>query len=339
MRRVFGLIAVLGALLSGSYLGIGAPAGLPKLPSFPAATARITPPQVPADAPPPTFDTGLLPDPEPFPRLNRTASKTAGWLQAEGPAPVEGDGHRYVTLTFDDGPSPDVTPSVLKMLAAHDIRAAFFFIGKNLDGPSKRATAARQVAKDVVLAGHFVGSHTKDHLPLTTLDRVHQAVEIDEGIASIEHATGAKPFLFRPPYGALDGTAEVLVHDRNLELVMWSVEVGDMKNSDEDAMFYGLVEQLDFAGGGTVLLHDIHRSSVHVLGRLLAWLDAHRWDATKPERVGYEVVDLPAYVRLTAAHPQPYADRKALEEARAAAWRKAHPHRSAPPAVMVDGVL
>jgi len=335
-----GTVAVLGTLLLGSYLGIGAPAGLPRLPSLPAATASIVPPQVPADAPAPTIDPSLLPDPEPFPRLNRTASRTVGWLQAEGPAELAGDGHRYVTLTFDDGPSPDATPSVLEMLAAHQIRAAFFFIGRNLDGPSKRATATRQVAKDVLAAGHFVGSHTKDHLPLTTLDRVHQAAEIDEGIASVERATGAKPFLFRPPYGALDGTAEVLVHERNLELVMWSVEVGDMKNSDEDAMFYGLVEQLDFAGGGTVLLHDIHRSSVHVLARLLAWLDAHRWDPARPERVGYEVVDLPAFARLTAARPQPYADRKTLEDARAAAWRKGHPHRNAPPpAMIVDGVL
>ena len=331
------MIAVLGALLGGSYVGTRAPA--PRWPSLPAATARIAPAQVPADAPAPNIDPTLLPDPEPFPRVNRNANRTVGWLQAEGPAPAPGDGHRYVTLTFDDGPSPDATPSVLKILAAHQVRAAFFFIGKYLDGPSKRAAAARQVAKDVVSAGHFVGSHTKDHLPLTTLDRVHQAAEIDEGIASIERATGAKPSLFRPPYGALDGTAEALVRDRNLELVMWSVEVGDMKTNDEDAMFYGLVEQLDFAGGGTVLLHDIHRSSVHVLGRLLAWLEAHRWDPARPERVGYEVVDLPAYARVTAAHPQPYADRKALEDARAAAWRKAHPHRDAPPAVMVDGVL
>ena len=198
---------------------------------------------------------------------------------------------------------------------------------------------AREVARDVLAAGHLIGSHTQDHLPLTTLDRVHQAAEIDEGIASIERAVGAKPFLFRPPYGALDPTAEALVHDRNLELVMWSVEVGDMKSSDEDAMFCGLVEQLDFAGGGTVLLHDIHRSSVHVLGRLLAWLDSHRWDPARPGRVGYAVVDLPEFSRLTSARPQPYPDRKTLEEARAAAWRKAHPQRNAPPAVIIDGVL
>ena len=103
-------MAVLGTLLLGSYLGIGAPAGLPRLPSLPAATASIVPPQVPADAPAPTIDPSLLPDPEPFPRLNRNASRPVGWLQAEGPAELAGDGHRYVTLTFDDGPSPDATP-------------------------------------------------------------------------------------------------------------------------------------------------------------------------------------------------------------------------------------
>ena len=91
-------------------------------------------------------------------------------------------------------------------------------------------------------------------------------------------------------------------------------------------------ELLGWLGWLRGLLHDSERD-------LLSWLDAHRWDPARPERVGYEVVDLPAFTRLTSAHPQPYADRKGLEDARAAAWRKAHPNRNAPPAVLIDGVL
>jgi hypothetical protein len=75
------------------------------------------------------------------------------------------------------------------------------------------------------------------------------------------------------------------------------------------------VAQLDFSGGGLVLLHDVKWPTVHVLARLLDWLDAKK----------YAVVDLPTYFRETAAHPQPFATRKALEEARAAAWRASHP--------------
>ncbi|MEO6418745.1 MAG: hypothetical protein ABIP39_05030, partial [Polyangiaceae bacterium] len=82
--------------------------------------------------------------------------------------------------------------------------------------------------------------------------------------------------------------------------------------------------------GGIVLLHDIRRSTAPTTAKLLAWLRQRRFDPARPERIGYQVVDLPTYLKATAAHPQPYADRSALEAARGVAWRLAHPSLSAP---------
>lgn len=288
------------------------------LPAVAPSDVRVTSPPVPA----PAFDAAALPDPDGFPHLNPTASRTRGWLLAEGPAPSD-DGKRYVTLTFDDGPSPE-TPAVLELLARHRVRATFFFIGKYLEGSSRRAAGARTSAVAVKDAGHLIGSHTESHALLPNLPRKKQALEIDDGIAAIQHVLGTRPTLFRPPYGGLGPDGEALLRERNLDLVMWSIEVGDMKTADETAMLNGLIEQIDYAGGGTILLHDIKAPTVHVLAKLLDWLDAHAWDPAHPERVGYAVVDLPGFLRATAAHPQPFADRKALEEWRAAEWRKTH---------------
>lgn len=315
------------ALAVGSWFGVGEPRAMPHPSWGPPPTAtevHVSAPAVPA----PAFDANALPDPDGFPHLNPAASKSVGWLQAEGPAPVEGDGQRLVTFTFDDGPSGETTPAVLELLARHHVRATFFFIGKYLEGSSRRATAARTAALAVKDAGHLIGSHTQSHALLTNLPAKKQALEIDDGIAAIEHVIGSRPTLFRPPYGGLGADGEALLRERKLDLVMWSIEVGDMKNADESAMLSGLIEQIDYAGGGTILLHDIKRSTVHVLGKLLDWLDAHAWDPAHPERVGYVVRDLPSFLRATAAHPQPFADRKALEESRAAAWRKTHPQRA-----------
>ena len=52
--------------------------------------------------------------------------------------------------------------------------------------------------------------------------------------------------------------------------------------------------------------------------RLLRWLDADRWDATHPEKAGWDIVDLATYLAATAAAPQPYATREELERARQA---------------------
>src|SRR6185295_9075586 len=63
-----------------------------------------------------------------------------------------------VTLTFDNGPEPDVTPRVLDILKAHDIRTTFFVIGEKLADPARRRLAVR--AHD---EGHWIGNHTFTH--------------------------------------------------------------------------------------------------------------------------------------------------------------------------------
>jgi peptidoglycan/xylan/chitin deacetylase (PgdA/CDA1 family) len=279
--------------------------------SIKPAQAAVT--HVTDDHPPAPVNEAALPTPGLLSTIEATTSRSRAWLLAEGPARDETH-TKWVSLTFDDGPDADTTPSVLRLLDKHHVHATFFFIGRYLDGTKKRAVAARKAARDIQDAGHLIGSHTHDHDLLTTLTHTRVLDQIDEGIASIERATGKHPELFRPPYGQIDAFGEQAIAERHLGLVLWSIEAGDMQEPDEDAMFSHLVEQLDYSGGGLVLLHDVKWPTVHVLARLLDWLDAKK----------YSVVDLVTYFRETSAHPQPFATRKALEEARAGNWRATH---------------
>ena len=63
-----------------------------------------------------------------------------------------------VTLTFDNGPEPEVTPGVLDTLAAAGIKATFFVLGHKLALPGRRALAERAAAE-----GHWIGNHTYTH--------------------------------------------------------------------------------------------------------------------------------------------------------------------------------
>ncbi len=327
------LLAVL-SLAAGSWVGLGQPSGgetaraLQRIP-LPSSLTQSPPTQVtgpphPADPPVPLIDPAQLPDPTPFPRLNAEVSTRRAWLLAEGPSHAANDGRRLVTFTFDDGPFPETTPAILDLLARHHVRAAFFWIGRYLDGNDDRAVTTRAVARSVVAAGHMVGNHTHDHMPLTFLSHAQVLAQIDDGATSIERVTGRRPMLFRPPYGALDAWGQEQLRARGAELVMWSIEADDNRRHDSAAMADSLRAQLEYAGGGIVLLHDIRLTTIPVLATLLDWLSAHRWDPKRPDKLGYDVVDLGQYMQETARSPQPFADRQELEHARGKSWRGDH---------------
>ncbi|RTM08328.1 MAG: polysaccharide deacetylase family protein [Bradyrhizobiaceae bacterium] len=63
-----------------------------------------------------------------------------------------------LTLTFDNGPDPDVTPRVLDILAARGIKTTFFVIGEKLADPARRRLAERAHGE-----GHWIGNHTFTH--------------------------------------------------------------------------------------------------------------------------------------------------------------------------------
>ncbi|MDB5213479.1 MAG: polysaccharide deacetylase [Myxococcaceae bacterium] len=264
-------------------------------------------------------DLGSIPSMRPWPELNAEASIPKAWMVAEGPAYRAGSGRRLVTLTFDDGPFPETTPTVLKILAKNKVHASFFVIGRYLDGDDERARQSRDVLEKVAAAGHLIGNHTHDHANLGAVTHTEVLEQIDQGAASIERVTGKRPILFRPPFGKLDDFGQQAVRERGLDLVLWSVEKQDMQREDSHEVFRELVGQIEYKEGGVVLLHDIRWTSIAVLRELLGWLREHRWDPKRPARFGYEIVDLPTYLHEVAAAPLPYATRDALERDREAA--------------------
>lgn len=345
---VFRAVLYAGCLALGSWIGLGKPSAgdarvhLEQVKASADAKAKANADakagagadgEAKADASPdvPTqVDPGSVPSMRPWPELNPDASIDKAWMVAEGPAYRARSGRRIVTLTFDDGPFPETTPTVLRILAKWKIHAAFFVIGRYLDGDEDRAKASREVLKDVVAGGHFVGNHTHDHARLTTVTHTQVLEQIDRGAASIERVTGRKPILFRPPFGQLDDFGRTAVRERGLDLVLWSVEKQDMQRADSHEVFRELVAQIEYKEGGIVLLHDIRWSSVHVLRELLDWLHVHRFDPKKPTRLGYEIVDLPAYLREVAAAPLPYATRDELEKVRETATHLRASRRAGP---------
>ena len=111
---------------------------------------------------------------------------------------------KEVVLTFDDGPWPVNTPSVLKTLADECTKAIFFPIGKH-------ASYYPEILKQVAAAGHTVGSHTWSHANLNNkkLTEPQRKEEIEKGFSAVKWALGASPapFFRLPLTGASPGGA------------------------------------------------------------------------------------------------------------------------------------
>lgn len=116
-------------------------------------------------------------------------------------------------LTFDDGPTPEVTEWVLKTLKTANINATFFCLGRQID-------AFPSLFEDIKHQGHTIGNHGYEHLNGWETAKKTYFQNIEKGY----YKTSSK--LFRPPYGRINPfwIAEIL---KNHQLVIWSVLTED----------------------------------------------------------------------------------------------------------------
>jgi len=164
--------------------------------------------------------------------------------------------YKNVCLTFDDGPNPAYTPRILQILKEKKVRATFFLIGQH-------AQQHPDLVKKIYESGHELGDHTFSHveLPKVPSDKIKQEVESTRSI--VESATGAKIFLFRPPWGIFDGRSLAEIAMRKFDAVLWSVDSRDWSRPGIAQIQANVLEK---AGNGSIILfHDDHDQIVQAL--------------------------------------------------------------------------
>jgi peptidoglycan/xylan/chitin deacetylase (PgdA/CDA1 family) len=154
---------------------------------------------------------------------------------------------RRVALTFDDGPMPDWTPRVLEILAIHDVRATFFLKGINVrdHGAIHRSSVGT----------HELGNHTWDHPDLARLNYPECRQQLERTSAIIHQVYGARPLLFRPPYGHLAGSSLLAAAEQGLTTVLWSAQMNESRFRARPADIVGSVVKAA-RPGSIILCHD-----------------------------------------------------------------------------------
>lgn len=175
-----------------------------------------------------------------------------------------------LTLTFDNGPDPDVTPHVLDVLKRRNIRSTFFVIGKNLAMPGRRALSERAKAE-----GHWIGNHTWTHSgPLGMRDN-HGLAEKEIMRTQDEIGPLSDPRrLFRPQGGGgnlgshlLSAQAADLLKRGHYTCVLWNAIPRDW--DDPDGWVDRGLDQLKGQDWTLMVLHDIASGAMRHLERFL----------------------------------------------------------------------
>lgn len=132
---------------------------------------------------------------------------------------------KKIYLTFDDGPTPQITEWVLDVLAEHNIKATFFCIGNNIEKHP-------ELFKKVIAAGHSIGNHTYNHLNgwNTKNDTYLENTIATESIIEKLHQNGTEK-LFRPPYGKMKEAQAKVVRGMGYRIIMWDVLSADFDRS------------------------------------------------------------------------------------------------------------
>jgi peptidoglycan/xylan/chitin deacetylase (PgdA/CDA1 family) len=104
---------------------------------------------------------------------------------------------KIIYLTFDDGPTPEITDWVLNQLSHYNAKATFFCIGKN-------SVNHPDILKNIIQNGHTIGNHTNHHLNNWKVSSKTYVKDVEQTHEILKQQTGAYTNqLFRPPYGKI----------------------------------------------------------------------------------------------------------------------------------------
>lgn len=186
---------------------------------------------------------------------------------------------KEVVLTFDDGPMPTITRSILDTLDQQCTKATFFEVGK-------MAIAYPSTVRNILARGHTVGSHTWSHpLSLRHMSIEKANEEIEKGFAAVTLAAGqpVAPF-FRFP--GLSDSGPMLKHLQQRGIAAFTVDTvsNDSYISDSEKLLEHALKELEAQKGGIILFHDIKPATARMLPKFLAEL----------QKRGYTVVHMRA---------------------------------------------
>ena len=168
------------------------------------------------------------------PKLFQALFPTLVWKNATN--------EKKVWLTFDDGPTAEITPFVLDTLLFYNVKATFFCLGKQM-------VKHPEILQRITAEGHSIGNHSYSHPNGFTTCTKKYLKDIEKWKQIIPETK-----LFRPPFGKIFPW-QIAKLKKEYKIIMWDVLAWDFdKNTSKEKCFLNVVNNV--GSGSIMLLHD-----------------------------------------------------------------------------------
>lgn len=168
-------------------------------------------------------------------------------IPAASPIRRHKNSEKKIALSFDDGPHPRYTETILDILKEHEIKATFFVIGCNCE-------RYPEVLKRTAGEGHELGNHTYSHPQLKSIGYDACMKELSHTEEILTNLVNYRPRLFRPPEGVYSEAVSVSTQKLGYLPVLWTVDTKDWKGTSRDGIVNTVLSEIDV--GCIILCHD-----------------------------------------------------------------------------------
>lgn len=166
-----------------------------------------------------------------------------------------------ISISFDCAYGADYTLSLLDVLDEYNVKCTFFcvefWVNKFPD-----------MVKEIISRGHEIGTHSKTHPKMSTLNEEKIKEELSSSITAIEKLTNKKVNLFRAPFGDYNDRLLTVAESLGLYTIQWDVDSIDWKDISADAIVKRVVSKTK--SGSIILCHNNGKNTAKALPYVLS---------------------------------------------------------------------